>query len=65
MANAFNTNSWFVEEEVSKVKLKLEIPNFSDVVGRTGKKEKIVSKLFPVGHSKFRLDFLQKSIKFW
>ena len=34
---AFNTSSWSVKEEVNKAKLKLEIPNFSDVVGNTSK----------------------------
>ena len=63
MANAFNSNSWFVKEEENKAKLKLEIPNFSDVVGKAGKEEKIVSKLFPVGQSKFRLDVLSSSVE--
>ena len=55
MANAFNTNSLFVEEEVNKVKLKLEIPNFSDVVGKTKKGDELSSKPFLVGRSKFTL----------
>ena len=56
MANAFNSNSWFVKEEENKAKLKLEIPNFRDVVSTTRKGDRIGSKPLLVGRSKFRLD---------
>ena len=46
---AFNTSSWSVKEEVNLAKLKLEIPNFSDVVGNTSKNQSIISKQFGVG----------------
>ena len=47
--------SWSVREEFNKAKLKLEVPKFSEVVGNTGRKVRISSKLFHVGRSKFRL----------
>ena len=53
---AIETNSWSVREDFNKAKLKLEIPNFSDVVGKTKKGDELSSKLFLVGRSKFRLD---------
>ena len=53
---AFNTSSWCVREDVNKAKLKLEIPNFSEVVANTTKEQKISSKQFDVGMSKFTLD---------
>ena len=53
---AFNTSSWCVREDVNKAKLKLEIPNFSDVVANTTKGQEISSKQFDVGRSKFTLD---------
>ena len=52
---AFNTSSWSVKEEVNKAKLKLEIPNFSDVVGNTSKGQRVISKQFDVGGAKFAL----------
>ena len=47
--------SWSVREEFNKAKLQLEIPKFSEVVGNTGRKVRISSKLFHVGRSKFML----------
>ena len=52
MAKAFNINSWSVREDFNKAKLKLEIPNLL----WAGKGDRIGSKLFLVGRSKFRLD---------
>ena len=52
---ALNTSSWSVKEGVNKTKLKLEVPNFSDVVGDTRKGQRIKSKQFDVGGSKFAL----------
>ena len=52
---AFNTSSWSVKEEVNKAKLKLEIPNFSDVVGNTSKGQRVISQQFDVGGAKFAL----------
>ena len=49
---AIETNSWSVREDFNKAKLKLEIPNFSDVVGKT---KKLSSELCLVGRSKFFL----------
>ena len=50
-----SSRSWSVREEFNKAKLKLEVPKFSEVVGNTGRKVRISSKLFHVGRSKFRL----------
>ena len=50
---AFKTSSWSVKEEVNKAKLKLEIPNFSDLVGNTTKGHSVQSNQFGVGESKF------------
>jgi len=52
----FNTSSWSVKEDFNQAKLRLEIPNFSDVVGNTRKGQGIKSKLFDVGGSKFVLE---------
>ena len=52
MAKAFNINSWYVREDFNQAKLKLEIPNLL----WAGKGDRIGSKLFLVGRSKFRLD---------
>ena len=52
---AFNTSSRSVKEGVNKAKLKFEIPNFRDVVGKTRKGQVISSKQFDVGESKFAL----------
>ena len=62
MSKAFNTSSWFCKEESNKAKLKLEIPNFSDVLGKTRKGDKISSKMFLVGRSKFTLDVYPSGI---
>ena len=51
MAKAFNINSWSVREDFNKAKLKLEIPNLL----WAGKGDRIGSKLFLVGRSKFTL----------
>ena len=45
-----------MKEDFNQAKLKLEIPNFSDVVGNTRKGQGIKSKLFDVGGSKFVLE---------
>ena len=45
-----------MKEEVNKAKLKLEIPNFSDVVRNTIKGQKITSEQFDVGGINFALD---------
>ena len=50
-----SSRSWSVREEFNKAKLKLEVPKFSEVVGNTGRKVRISSKLFHVGRSKFML----------
>ena len=52
---AFNTSSRSVKEGVNKAKLKFEIPNFRDVVGKTRKGQVISSKQCDVGESKFAL----------
>ena len=52
---AFNTSSRSVKEGVNKAKLKFEIPNFRDVVGKTRKGQAISSKQCDVGESKFAL----------
>jgi len=53
---AFKVSSWSMKEEVNKAKLKLEIPNFSDVVGCRIKGQKISSEQFDVGGINFALD---------
>jgi len=50
---AFKTSSWSMKED--KAKLKLEIPNFSDVMGNTTKGQCVKSEQFDVGGSKFVL----------
>ena len=62
MSKAFNTSSWFGQEESNKAKLKLVIPNFSDVLGKTRKGDKIRSEMFLVGRSKFTLDVYPSGI---
>jgi len=53
---AFNTSSWSVKEEVKyKAKLKLDIPNFSEIVRNTPKGQWINSKKFDVGGGSFTL----------
>jgi len=52
---AFKVSSWSMKEEVNKAKLKLEIPNFSDVVGNTSKGQRVISQQFDVGGAKFAL----------
>ena len=52
---AFNTSSWLVREDVNQAKMKLEIPNFSEVVANTTKGQEISSRQFEVGGSKFAL----------
>ena len=52
---AFKTSSWPMKEEINKAKLKLEIPNFRDVVGNTTKGQYVKSEQFDVGGSKFAL----------
>ena len=53
---AFKTSSWSMKEEVTKAKLKLEIPYFSDVVRNTIKGQKISSEQFDVRGINFALD---------
>ena len=57
---AFNTSSWSVKEDANKAKLKLEIPNFSEVLGNTRKDQEIRSKQVAVGGSKFALSVCPK-----
>ena len=47
-------SSWVVKEDFNKTKLTLEIPR--EVLGKTGERDKISSKLFCVGRSKFSLE---------
>jgi len=49
----FNASSWSVKKDFNKAKLRLEIPNFSEVLGNTKRGQKIRSKQFEVGGSKF------------
>ena len=60
---AFNTSSWSVKEDANKAKLKLEIPNFSEVLGNTRKDQEIRSKQVAVGGSKFALSVCPKGYK--
>jgi len=57
---AFNTGSWSVKENTDMAKLKLVIPNFSDVVNNTTKGQSIKSKSVDVGGSKFALKIFPK-----
>jgi len=57
---AFNTSSWSVKEEVNKAKLKLVIPNFSEVLGNTSRGQGVISKQFDVGGTKFALEIYPK-----
>jgi len=57
---AFNTGSWSVKENTDMAKLKLVIPNFSDVVNNTTKGKSIKSKSVDVGRSKFALKIYPK-----
>ena len=57
---AFNTSSWSVKEDIDMAKLKLVIPNFSDVVNNTTKGQSIKSKSVDVGGSKFALKIYPK-----
>ena len=63
MSKAFNTSSWFGQEESNKAKLKLVIPNFSDVLGKTRKGDKIKSEIILVGRSKFSLEVYPSGVK--
>ena len=60
---AFNTSSWSLKEDANKAKLKLEIPNFSEVLGNTRKDQEIRSKQVAVGGSKFALSVCPKGYK--
>ena len=56
----FNTRSWSVKEDFNKAKIKLEIPNFSDVLGKTTKGQRNPSKQIEVRGSKFALGVFPK-----
>ena len=49
----FNASSWSVKKDFNKAKLRLEIPNFSEVLSNSKKGQEIRSKEFEVGGSKF------------
>jgi len=49
----FNASSWSVKKDFNKAKLRLEIPNFSEVLSNTKKGQEIRSKQFGVGGSIF------------